>query len=343
MSGNTKENEIKHTCKFENMESERSSSPEYQKFREYMNDLPAALRPVYTTEQPNLPILLYEGVLEISQEINHHPVQIQGHGKVEYVWFPSPCIKFEFFTDENVPFRNNLSATLTLLEIVVSVDVFMGSINLGGSNGNYISGRIQKQIVQGAGQNLAYVLFHVVNFHDFIGRPPSVLTNDSSSLCIERVVLEEQEWKITLDQLETTQDTIKLLNAQGGFGITHVGKLEKLDGQSFSGNEAKEFLDIFANFLSFARGFSVPLILLVGYDVEGNQIWQHWDSSGGNSWKNVNSWCPTQDGGKLAEVFPGFLCWWRDWEESEKLAIYWYLEANYNPLIEQKIILVQVA
>jgi hypothetical protein len=45
----------------------------------------------------------------------------------------------------------------------------------------------------------------------------------------------------------------------------------------------------------------------------------------------------------LAEVFPGFLSWWKDWGASEKIALYWYLEANYNLLTEQNIILVQVA
>lgn len=345
MSGNSKENGIKHTCEVENMESERSSSPEYQELMEYMNSLPAALRPVYTTEQPNQPIVLYGGALEIAQEINHHPVQIQGHGKVEYVWFPHPCIKFEFFTNENILFRNNLSASLTLLEIVVSVDVFMGSINVSGSNGNYISGRIKQAVVQGKDQDLTYVLFHVVNFHDFVGNQQTLLKKDSGGLQSRsnRVSFEVESWKITLDQLETITDNVKSLNSQGGFAITHVGKLEKLDGQSFSGDEAKDLLDIFANFLSFARGFKVPLILLAGYDSEKNQIWQHWYSSGGHSWKYVDSWFPTNNAGIIAEIFPSFLRSWQEWIELEKLAFYNYLEANAMSTLEVKIVLAQIA
>jgi hypothetical protein len=334
-------------CEFENMESDQASLPEYQELIEYMNSLPAALRPVYTTEQPNQPIVLYEGDLKIVQEIN----QLQGHGKVEYVWFPYPHIKFEFSTQSasclvhSCWINHNRIMSLTLCDIQASVDVFIKTMSTGGSQEDNLSGRTQKPIAQGTGQDLAYVLFHVVNFHDFIGGSRSVLTNDSGSRFLERVVLEEEEWKLTLEQLETTQDTVKLLNAQGGFVITHVGKLEKSNGQTFSDDKAIEVLDTFANFLSFARGFKVPLMLFVGYDAEEKQIWQHWNSSGGHSWKYVNSWFPTNNAEILAEIFPSFLSCWEEWKEkeSEKLALYNYLEANVMPTLEVKIVLTQIA
>ena len=201
----------------------------------------------------------------------------------------------------------------------------------GGNDGNFVSGKIKKPIVQGKGQDLAYVLFHVVNFYDFIEKPISLLEQDSS------------QWKLTLDQLDTAANNVKSLNSQGGFAITHVGKLEKLDGQTFSEEEATEFLKKFADFLSFARGFRVPLILLVGYDAENNEIWQHWDLSVGHSWKSVDSWFPTNKAKILADVFPGFLRWWHDWKESERLVLYSYLEANAIPTVEIKIVLTQIA
>ena len=58
-----------------------------------MNNLPPALRPIYTTDKPNENVLLYEGSLEISSNINQHQVQTQGSGKLEYLWFPNPCIQ----------------------------------------------------------------------------------------------------------------------------------------------------------------------------------------------------------------------------------------------------------
>lgn len=314
-----------------------------------MNNLPPALRPIYTTSEPNQKILLYEGSLEISSYINQHPVQVQGQGRLEYVWFPNPCIKFNFSNQDrdigiiSYAHANNLPTSLTLSDTKVSVDVFIESSSSGNKEGNFVSGRIKQAVVKNKDQDLAYVLFHVVNFHDFIGRPPSVLVQGTNRKHIERIVFKAEEWKITLDQLETTIDNVKSLNSQGGFAITHVGKLEKLDGQTFSGKDATDFLKIVADFFSFARGFRVPLILFVGYDAEGNEIWQHWSSSVGHSWKYVGSWFPENEAHILADVFPSFLRWWRDWEESEKLALYWYLEANHISLSEQKIILTQVA
>ena len=314
-----------------------------------MNNLPSALKPVYTTAKPNQNILLYDGLLEISSHLNQYPVQVQGNGKLEYVWFPSPCIKFKFSNQEqNIDLilcakHNNYPISLTLSNLDISFDVFCENISSGGSNGNHVSGRIKKPVVQGKGQDLAYIIFHVANFHEFYGGLKSILNNDLGTKFLERVVLEDKEWKLILNQLETTEGNVKLLNAQGGFAITHVGKLEKLDGQAFSGKEATDFLKVVADFLSFARGFRVPLILLRGYDAEDNEIWQHWNSSIGHYWKYVDSWFPTNKAKILAKVFPGFLRWWRDWEESEKLALYWYLEANHISLSEQKIILTQVA
>jgi hypothetical protein len=314
-----------------------------------MNNLPPALRPVYTTAKPNENILLYEGSLEISSHINQHPVQTQGSGTLEYVWFPSPCIKFNFSNQErgidaiSVAHCNGQTISLTLSDIEVSINVSISSSSSGGKDGNFVSGRIKEAVVQGKDQDLAYVLFHVVNFHDFIGRPPSVLEQGSTKRTIQRIVFEAEEWKITLDQLENTTENVKSLNSQGGFAITHVGKLEKVNGQSFSGEDATDFLKIVADFLSFARGFGVPLILFVGYDAEENKIWQHWNSSAGHSWKYVGSWFPENEAHILADVFPGFLRWWRDWEESEKLALYSYLEANAMSTLEVKIVLAQIA
>jgi hypothetical protein len=311
-----------------------------------MNNLPPALRPVYTTAKPNENILLYEGSLEISSHINQHLVQTQGSGTLEYVWFPSPCIKFNFSNQDrdidiiSYAHANNLPTSLTLSDVKVSVNVSISSSSSGGKDGNFVSGRIQEAVVQGKDQDLAYVLFHVVNFHNFIGRPPSVLVQGSTT--IERIVFEAEEWKITLDQLEITTENVKSLNSQGGFAITHVGKLEKLNGQSFSGKDATDVLKIVADFLSFARGFRVPLILLCGYDAKNNQIWKCWDSAIGHSWKYVDSWFPMNEAHILADVLPGFLSWWRDWKESAKVALYSYLESNFAPTLEVKILLSQL-
>ena len=315
-----------------------------------MNNLPPALRPIYTTDEPNKNVVLYQGSLELCSNTNRRKVQVPGTGKIEYVWFPSPRIQFSFSNQEPhisdilIAHVNNNPTSLDLLDIgVSSIEVIITSSTSGGNNGNFVSGRVENSIIQGNDQDLAYVLFHVVNFHDFRGGHRSILEQESRLRFMERLVFETDGWKITLDQLETTTDNVKLLNVQGGFAITHIGKLEKLDETTFLADEGREFLKIFSDFLSFARGFYVSLVLLTGYNTEEEKLWEYWEQSEANSWRSIRSWNPKDKENQLTRLFPGFLAWRENWEESERLVLGWYLEANYNPLAEQNILIAQIA
>lgn len=187
------------------MESDRSPSSDYQKFwSEVMNSVPHALTPVYKTDEPNQPIVLYEGALQFTQKTNQQPVKMQGQGCVKYAWFPFACIKFEF-SNHNQDFQidvNNRFATLTLSSLATSVEVLLEKINYKNGN-NSVSGRVEKPIVKGAGQDLVYVLFHVANFHNFIGSCNTIRVQDSTKqLSRNRVTFKVESWKLTLDQLE---------------------------------------------------------------------------------------------------------------------------------------------
>jgi hypothetical protein len=310
----------------------------YQKVVAAMRNLPIALRPVYTGN-PNKPIVLYEGSLElqqtftIDQEIKEHIETGSGH--VVFTWFPLPCIKFEF-ANNYLEFWPDLSQPiyLRLSELNVSVPIRLSNCNLGGKAGNKVSGRIKEPIVQGSRQDLSYVMFHVANLSDFSGNCKIRLNETETGWRADRVNFElvAENWKLTLDKSQSISENVDELRANGGFAITHIGKLERLNSDVFSHVEAKEVLDIFQNFLSFARGFRVPIVLLAGYDAHGKKIWEYWDLSRGDSWQGVSSLLPelNAEGQFLADVFPGFLRWWLDgkWNKSVKLILHCYLEAN---------------
>jgi len=95
--------------------------------------------------------------------------------------------------------------------------------------------------------------------------------------------------------------------------------------------------------LCFSSGSYVPLILQVGYDSAGNKVWEYWNASIGTFWRTAFSWFPINQSQESAKVFPGFLDWWETWDDSEKVALDWYLRANTTSLVEEQIILVQVA
>ncbi len=310
----------------------------YQKFIDAISNLPIALQPVYEGD-PNQSIILYKGSLELHQTFLIDQNETKEHmetgcGRIEIAWFPLPYIKFEF-SNNNQAFWLSFDKPiiLKLPELNISVPIRFSECHQGGRAGNKVSGRITEPIDKGLGQNLSYVKFHVVNFSDFIGSPTqnSETQNGWRNNRVD-IELVEENWKLTLDKSESISKHFKELRANGGFAITHIGKMERFNGEVFSHSEFKEVLNIFQNFLSFARGFRVPVILLSGYNVDGNEIWEYWSLSKGDPWKGVKSLCRESNASPqfIADVFPGFLHCWQDkkWKKSVEFILHCYLEAD---------------
>jgi hypothetical protein len=305
-----------------------------------MQQLPPALRPVYTTPEINEPVILYEGELELKQ--NGRP--FKGTGKIALEWLPSINIVFEFNSD-NCYVQNGNSTSLTLKDKDISIPVSLTGTQ---RQGNQFSGTGRCEDINiGMGGELKYVLCHVANFHDLVGKTVSRLDTGVDST-IQRNILEAEGWKLTLDQLETTTEHVKTLSARGGFAITHVAKLERIDGQTFNSSDAMEFLDICSHVLSFARGFRVPVLLYVGYNSSDERVWEFWASRIGLSWKGVSSWFPESKSGSLSKLFPGFCQWYRLWQKetdpgNANIVLNTYLEANSISTLEVKLMLAQIA
>ncbi|MEL6930812.1 MAG: hypothetical protein AAFO95_19595 [Cyanobacteria bacterium J06600_6] len=313
------------------------------------NSLPA-LKSLYTAGLANKEIVLYEGQLEIDLGNN----KIQGTGRVRYVWFPNPQIQFDFLTQNSIfeilqnfnSLNSNQTSNLILVDISASpVKMFISSCTSDGNIGNSIYGRIDEAVIikEEPEPDLSYILFHVVNFHNFTGAESVTLQTPSSISFRSRLTFKEAGWKLTLDEIKSTKGSVSSLKQIGGFAITHIGRLEKLDGSTFSSEDGIFFLKKFSKFLSFVRGFHISIILLSGYDANAKKIWEYWEASRSDSWKNVRSWSPQNQESELTQVFPGFLQWYDSWDDSEKKALDWYLEANYNPTVELDTIVVQVA
>lgn len=120
-----------------------------------------------------------------------------------------------------------------------------------------------------------------------------------------------------------------MLQSQGGYALTHICKLERLDRSPFSVDEARDQLEAFSYYLSFARGLWLAPMLLTGFDAEGKQIFEEWSACRADSWRNTYMWFYT-DSTDLVEAFPGFMRRWQDknWRELVQESIHWYVESN---------------
>lgn len=72
------------------------------------------------------------------------------------------------------------------------------------------------------------------------------------------MTLKSLEWQITIDPIFEHFKYVKQLKRMQAFGITHVGKIERVSGCLFSLSEAEDILDALGWFLSFALGADCP-------------------------------------------------------------------------------------
>lgn len=303
---------------------------------------PPALVPIFSTEKHNQPIQLYEGSLKITQT----GTEYEGNGTVFFEWLPSPNVKFKVSIDDKQSENIKLGqGCLTLSEIAIPVEIKISRIAL---LSNYITkdiaGGLIKPLIRGAGQNLSHIIFHLSNFYNLNGKPISTL----KVFYMGRLILEAGGWSISIDKLENFEDIIKSLESEGGYAITHVGKLQRTDNTSFTAEEAEDILEALRWFLSFSRGFWTSPILLVGYSSGGEKVWEKWSADKNNPWQHILSWFPTrpQDEKSLSSLFPYFLRRWQNntWNEPIRLAIHWYLESNSKAGgIQGSIVLIQAA
>jgi hypothetical protein len=150
----------------------------------------------------------------------------------------------------------------------------------------------------------------------------------------DKVILRSDGWQVTISLLANARDNIEVLKETGGHAITHVGLIEREDGSPFGVSEAEDLLTALHFFLSMARGYWCAPILYVGFDDQGDRVWEHWGIGRSEPWHNTLCWFDGQHGKLLEEVFPGFHGRWRDslWNEPVQHAVYWYLEGNKGTL-----------
>lgn len=193
--------------------------------------------------------------------------------------------------------------------------------------------------------HITHLVFHLFNFVDFIGTRRFSKRIGTKTYFIEHVDLKNDQWKIELQSIPSTKENIKALKTEGGYQLTHVGKIEKANNAPFTGKEAKEILEALRFFLSFARGFWCVPVLPVGFDESGKRVWELW-SRPLEPWRTCLTWFDQNHSFQLEILFPNFMTCWSNggWKEALQEAIYWYLIANDSKHgIDAGIVLTQTA
>jgi hypothetical protein len=290
---------------------------------------PRNIEPIYRTFMPNEPVQLYSDKLGVS----HEGGQFECDGSIRLGWLPRPSLDFmlpELPPEVRVDL---LPASLTIKGTAKPLNAHVSGVSnwvrLPGQ-GSSANGIVDPSEV-GAGGQLAYVVFHIPNFHYYWGEPIAYLSTGGATLARRRASVEAGEWKLTIDLVKYDGvDLQKALKACAGYGITHVGRIERVDGATFSASDALEILDAVSVFLSFCRGAWACCALPVGFDSCGGRVWEQWATPRAEQWRSVSSWFRHQDGSAMMGVFEGFLRLWmaETWRRPLRIACSWYVESN---------------
>jgi hypothetical protein len=199
---------------------------------------------------------------------------------------------------------------------------------------------------------LQCVVFHLINYMADIGGEPLEDARDGAeSIWAGRQVLRTDDWRVTIDARREHPAIIDTLKRDGGYGFTHVGRLERADGTSFTVAEAQNMLWAIQGVLSFARGAWTAPMLPVGYDRDGGVAWRKWGEPRCSEWYAPISWLDRHRQHRLGDVVPGYFDRWLRggcWQESVWRAVGFYLEANgsggrHPGMLDTRIILAQSA
>ena len=175
------------------------------------------------------------------------------------------------------------------------------------------------------------VVFSLPNFWNYVGRPVAISENGTHKSQRGRLLLESEKWRVVLDAHPDTKRLSKELKRNGGYALTHTGRVERAGGENFGATDAEEFLTALAHFFTFARGFSVAPLLAVGFDYEEHRVWESWGVRTITPWQSGPSWFDrVKCAGDLETLFPKFMRKWKEplWRDAISSALYWYARAN---------------
>ena len=241
----------------------------------------------------------------------------------------------QYFRDAGVFGKND--GDLTLTDRGVKFNAFCVS-RKPGSNKTTMVFVPKKSVVTATkpSRSLDEAVFHLFNFPDFLGPTDYVIEtcvgNQSTQRRCGRVVLKAEGWTVTIAGFDKTADASKQLKEQGGFIITHMGKIQRDDDSPFSSKSLEDVLNCVHSFISLALGRWSGVALAIGFDKDGNRAFEQWGmpKAASGSWNGSFSWFDAHHSGLLSDLFPAFYSRWKDdlWGPVIRTAIYWYVAAN---------------
>jgi hypothetical protein len=294
------------------------------------------IEPIYSQPSPNEPISLGQLTVQIAykgatyEDVANISMVFVPNKRIEIVCplKNAPLLGHEIISDAD----SDLS--ITLKDRGIGFEVFCASVG-GDSGGTVFLAKKSGFEVTSASNSISTVTFHLFNFPDFLGPEDYILTttdsvNRTSKRC-DRIVLQSGDWRVTIAATDQTDKLTKAFKTRGGYALTHMGQITRVDESTYSSEQLTELLNCLHYFLSFALGRWAGVALPVGFDAAGNRVFEEWGMriTADGAWHGGSSWFDSHHSELLSQIFPGFVTLWMSklWRKPLMDALYWYLGA----------------
>lgn len=155
----------------------------------------------------------------------------------------------------------------------------------------------------------------------------------------DRTVHRIGDCELVLEPHRHINDVTKRLGIEGGYAITHAGRVCRIDGNSMSLRSARHLLDAIGWYLTFARGAHVHPMFIEAPSTTTSAVFRDWTTHRSTGWQATDTWFdPFWSLNLFDEAFPGFLAAYEKHGKPLLIAIDWYLHAHAAEVMDAKII-----
>ena len=278
--------------------------------------------------------------------------EYQGVGEVTMRFLPTPRVVIDASAETSLDF-----SMLWAFGEQGDLQFYLEDLRIEGFAGRYSGGNGILSLTWNPGseplewgdsktEDLTFIVSHLFNFPDFHSGGGNLAEIPEGC---KQLMLRSPGWRIAVQSMpgEATKEAWARIKEEGGCQLTHVVKLERDDGKTFSVEDAKQQILMLTEYLSFVKGSSIWVVCDVGFDANGNRVWESWCAP--RLGDPTYSWPDWFRAKQVEELFPLFVTRWNQseaWRDCLRHAIYWYNQANTGsgqPGIDSALILVQAA
>jgi hypothetical protein len=309
-----------------------------------------AIQPKYGTPEPDSRVDLYKGPLSVAWD----QVSLLGPGSVYLEWYPFPHVGFEVALEAALDTPETPDeVAISLLESGGTAQAETWRVEQRVSGGDIeprrLGGGVTGELLVGNPAPVETVLFHVPNFPDYVGGQLQA-TAEGGSFWKGRLSASTQAWSVDIDAVPHLRELLEAVGKGGGYGITHVGRLQRSDGAPMAFEEVDRVCEELHWWLSLLRSERTGPLLVMGVH-QGETVWEIWRTPTVSRWRGRWSWLPRLlrendgtitpvDGGKTLERLDAL---WPDPDLRRTVvrAIDWYTQSVASGHVATTIILAQ--